>query len=171
MFSVTRRELTTMEIYIWMRSFHHYAYVFTVMPPRAQFPACLVNFWQFLTVVNAKIEDRGSVSFADGNFSGSGYSVSSCKNPRCKTYPRSSLYTFFDSTITSKKYNGFNPLKSIINCKCTNLHYVKSVRIRSYSGPHFPAFGLNTERYTVFLRIQSECGKLWIRITPNKGTF
>ena len=26
-------------------------------------------------------------------------------------------------------------------------HYVKIVRIRSFSGPHFPAFGLNTERY------------------------
>ena len=34
-----------------------------------------------------------------------------------------------------------------------NLHCVKSVRIRSYSGPHFPAFGLNMERYGVFLRI------------------
>ena len=29
-------------------------------------------------------------------------------------------------------------------------HCVKSVRIRNYSGPHFPAFGLNTERYGVF---------------------
>ena len=28
-------------------------------------------------------------------------------------------------------------------------HYVKSVRIRSYSGPHFSAFGLNTERYSL----------------------
>ena len=28
-------------------------------------------------------------------------------------------------------------------------HCVKSVRIRSYSGPHFPAFGLNTERYGI----------------------
>ena len=27
------------------------------------------------------------------------------------------------------------------------IHCVKSVRIRSYSGPYFPAFGLNTERY------------------------
>ena len=27
------------------------------------------------------------------------------------------------------------------------LHSVKSFRIRSYSGPYFPAFGLNTERY------------------------
>ena len=25
---------------------------------------------------------------------------------------------------------------------------------------HFPAFGVNTERYTVFLRIQSECVKM-----------
>ena len=28
---------------------------------------------------------------------------------------------------------------------------VKSVRIRSYSGPRFPEFGLNTERYSVSL--------------------
>ena len=27
---------------------------------------------------------------------------------------------------------------------------MKSVRIWSYSGLHFPAFGLNTERYSVF---------------------
>ena len=29
-----------------------------------------------------------------------------------------------------------------------NFHCVKSVRIRSYSGPYFPAFGLNTERHS-----------------------
>ena len=28
------------------------------------------------------------------------------------------------------------------------LHCVKSARIRSHSGPHFPAFGLNVERYS-----------------------
>ena len=28
-------------------------------------------------------------------------------------------------------------------------HCVKTVRIRSYSGPYFPAFGLNTEGYSV----------------------
>ena len=44
-------------------------------------------------------------------------------------------------------------------------HCVKSVRIPSYSGPHFPAFGLNT------LRIQSACGEIWTRITPNTDTF
>ena len=43
---------------------------------------------------------------------------------------------------------------------------VKCMRIRSYSGPHFPSFRLNTEKYSVFLRIQSECGK-----TANTDTF
>ena len=32
-----------------------------------------------------------------------------------------------------------------------------------FSGPHFPAFALNTERYSVSLRIQSECGKIRTR--------
>ena len=36
------------------------------------------------------------------------------------------------------------------------VHCVKIVRIQSCSGPHFPAFGLNKERYSVSLRIQSE---------------
>ena len=48
---------------------------------------------------------------------------------------------------------------------------VKSLRIRSYSDPHFPAFGLNTERYGVSLRIQPECRKMRTRITPNTDIF
>ena len=40
----------------------------------------------------------------------------------------------------------------------------KHVRIRSYSGPHFPAFGLT-------LRIQSKCGKMRTWITPNMNTL
>ena len=46
-----------------------------------------------------------------------------------------------------------------------------SVRIRSYSGPDFSAFKLDTKKYSVSLRIQSECGKIWTRITPNTETF
>ena len=34
----------------------------------------------------------------------------------------------------------------------TQHHYVKSARIRSFSGPHFPTFGLNTGRYSVRMR-------------------
>ena len=51
------------------------------------------------------------------------------------------------------------------------LHCVKSVRIRSYSDPYFPAFGQNTERYGPSLCIQSKCGKMRTRITPNTDTF
>ena len=40
---------------------------------------------------------------------------------------------------------------------------VKSVRIWSFSGPYCPIFGLNTERKSVSLRIQSECGKIQTR--------
>ena len=43
---------------------------------------------------------------------------------------------------------------------------VKSGRIRSYSGVHFPALGLNTERYEI-----SKCGKMRTRITPNTDIF
>ena len=50
-------------------------------------------------------------------------------------------------------------------------HWVKSVRIRSFFDPYFPVFGLNAERYSVFFRIQSECGKIRTRKTPNTYNF
>ena len=43
--------------------------------------------------------------------------------------------------------------------KTSHIHCVTRARIRSYSGPYFSAFGLNTERYFVSICIQSECGK------------
>ena len=39
--------------------------------------------------------------------------------------------------------------------KCPNTEFF-------FSGLYFPAFGLNTERYGVSLRIQSKCGKIFI---------
>ena len=51
------------------------------------------------------------------------------------------------------------------------LHCIKSLRIRSYSGLYFPAFRLNTERHGVSLRIQSEYAKNRIRIISNTDTF
>ena len=50
-------------------------------------------------------------------------------------------------------------------------HCEKSVLILSFSGLYFPAFGLNTEIYSVNLRIQSECRKIRTRKTPNTDTF
>ena len=44
------------------------------------------------------------------------------------------------------------------------------VCIRRFSGPNVPAFGLNTERYGVSLRIQSECGKIRTIKTANTDT-
>ena len=40
-----------------------------------------------------------------------------------------------------------------------------------FSGPYFPAFGLNKERYSVSLRIQSECGKIRTRENSVFGHF
>ena len=48
---------------------------------------------------------------------------------------------------------------------------MKSVRIRSFSAPYSPAFGLNTKRYGVFLRIQFEYGKILSRKTSHTDTF
>ena len=53
----------------------------------------------------------------------------------------------------------------------SNLHCVKNVRIWSYSGLYSLALELNTVRYSVSLRIQSEWGKIHTRITPNMDTF
>ena len=36
------------------------------------------------------------------------------------------------------------------------LHCLKTFRIQSYSGPYFPAFGLNTERYGVSAKCRPE---------------
>ena len=40
-----------------------------------------------------------------------------------------------------------------------------------FSGPCFPAFGLNTERCSVFFRIQSKCGKILTRKNSLFGHF
>ena len=50
-------------------------------------------------------------------------------------------------------------------------HCVKNVRIRSYSDPYIPVFGLITEKYEVSRRIQSECRKIRTRITLNADTL
>ena len=50
-------------------------------------------------------------------------------------------------------------------------HWMKSVRIWSFYGPHLYAFTLNMERYSVLPHSQSKCGKIWTKRTPNKDTF
>ena len=53
---------------------------------------------------------------------------------------------------------------SSITCISKILSLRESIRIRNYSGPHFPA-------YRGSLRIQSECRKIRAKITPITDTF
>ena len=46
-------------------------------------------------------------------------------------------------------------------------HCVKSVRIWNYSSPHFPTFGLNTERYFVSLLIL----RMWENTDQNNSEY
>ena len=71
--------------------------------------------------------------------------------------------------ITDNKY--ITLMGTTAQWRIQNPQCVKSVGIRSYSGPGFPAFGLNTKKYGVSLRIQPECGKIRTRITPNTDTL
>ena len=50
-------------------------------------------------------------------------------------------------------------------------HCVKSVQMRSFCGPYFPVFGLNTEIYCVNLCIQLEVWKIWTRKNSVFGHF
>ena len=59
-----------------------------------------------------------------------------------------------------KWVNNFNVDRNGTSCFLTStlqIHCVKSIRIWCFSSPYFPAFEFNTERFSVSLRIQSEC--------------
>ena len=67
---------------------------------------------------------------------------------------------------------------SILSCEnyevilnACHQHYIKSVRIWSFSSRYFPAFGRNSKISRVNLQIQSECAKMQTRKTPNMDTF
>ena len=59
----------------------------------------------------------------------------------------------------------FYPTEKDTDCECKplpnlwSLHGVESVYIRRFSGPYFPAFGLNTERYGYSVRMLENTGQ------------
>ena len=55
--------------------------------------------------------------------------------------------------------------------KIAEVKLEKTTASEVFSGPYFPAFRLNTERYSVSLHIHSECRKIQTKITSNTGTF
>ena len=48
-------------------------------------------------------------------------------------------------TQSTKAFHRVPSLNQLFKLTLKRTHCLKSVRIRSYSGLHFPAFGLNTE--------------------------
>ena len=50
-------------------------------------------------------------------------------------------------------------------------HFTKIIRLQSFWGQFFPAFGLNMEIYSVYPLSQSEYGKIRTWKTPNRDTF
>ena len=84
-------------------------------------PAKPVQLTQLVTSVRDKSPGGLSVSFADRNFSDSGYSAFRCKDSRYKTCPRLSIYKYFHSTVTSKNIRFLIHLKTNINFKSNNL--------------------------------------------------
>ena len=60
--------------------------------------------------------------------------------------------------------------KKGFSLRTSRTYCVKSVQI-VLSGRHFPVFGLNTEIYSVILRIQSKYRKIWTRKNSAFGRF
>ena len=83
--------------------------------------------------------------------------------------PNFMLIILFRETHQIKVFDNF--VKVWPDVLKTDDHYVKILRIRSFSGSYFPAFGLSTERYGAAVRIQSERRKIRARKTPNTNTF
>ena len=77
-----------------------------------------------------------------------------------------SQFSLHKATAITKHENVFSKMDQIQKFLC-----VKSVLIRSFFGPYFSAFGLNTEIYRVNLRIQSKYGKMRSRKTRKMDTF
>ena len=71
-----------------------------------------------------------------------------------KQSPRDVLQKFKTPVAASDSIFFSSTNKSIINSHC-----VKSVCIRCYSGPYFPAFGLNKERYEYISVFSPNAGK------------
>ena len=79
------------------------------------------------------------------------------------TYSKALLAT----TLTALFLTIFSPKSQLF-------YYVTAWKVPKcevFFGPYFPAFGMDTEIYYVFLRIQSECRKIRTKKTLHLATF
>ena len=84
--------------------------------------------------------------------------------------PTISLKTGLAWIVQNRSFKYFRNCSAIYFCYTSSNHCVKNVHSWSYSDPHFPAFGLNTERY-VFEVILVRIGKKRTRTTPHTIPF
>ena len=88
---------------------------------------------------------------------------------------QSSIANNHSSTVFEKKKNKQTNKKKKKEKRKENKYVATAQRVpvfvHSRSGPYFPAFRLNTERYSVSLGVPSECGKIRTKKTPNTNTF
>ena len=94
---------------------------------------------------------------------------------RWPNHPRykKAIYSWKPLTIFANRYifDVWLGSEYAAGISCTT-HCVRSAPSRSFSGPYFPVFRLNTERYTVCGKLmQSEWGKTQTRLTPDTDTF
>ena len=95
------------------------------------------------------------------------------RSDRFKNYIVFLTSEIIENTAKSHIYKSAKPCQifQIINKWWFIKLCVKSFHIKSFSGPFFPALGLNTESYSVNIRIRCKCGKIWTRKSPNTDTF
>ena len=81
----------------------------------------------------------------------------------------------FEDTFETRKRSFIRAFSICMTVTLNNLLQtitrVKSAQIQSFSGPYFPTFSLNMERYEVSLRVQSESGKIRTRKNSVFGHF
>ena len=80
------------------------------------------------------------------------------------------FFLIFEShkTKTNSGFTKISSMRELVESRVTvNYTAWKVSKYRVFSGPYFLTFGQNTERYSVSLRIQSECEK--IRTIKNSG--
>ena len=74
-----------------------------------------------------------------------------------------------EGVVNERKSKTFNIYVLLWDTNQSTVWKVSKYRV--FSGPHFPAFGLHAERYSVSLRIQSECRKIRTRKNSLFGHF
>ena len=113
-----------------------------------------------------------AVCYLDGNLSVESMALKSLKKINAKFQFSSRQNEFLNPKLRRLLYNSLIQIhlddarvplvKEKIRKKkqvTQNKHCIKSVRIWSYSGQHFPTFGLNTERYRVSSVFSANAGK------------